>query len=186
MKKITTLQALTIIIIVLFTVSVNAQITKGNWMVGGSGSFSYSNTPSENIKAYNINLTPDVGYFIVDKLAIGTLLNYNYDKSVSKDFAKGESKYFYAGPFVRYYFLEKEEVLNLFLETNYNFSLNNDYKSTSFGTKAAAVYFLNSSVGVEVFLQYLTRQNKYSNNALPNSTSNKIQFGIGFQIHLEK
>jgi hypothetical protein len=50
----------------------------------------------------------------------------------------------------------------------------------NFKIKAGAVYFLNSSVGLEASLNYL---NQKSNN---DSTNNAVFLGVGFQIHLEK
>jgi len=54
-----------------------SQLTKGNWLVGGNGKF-YSYTSNYNSAAYNstasytqIDLSPNVGYFVADKLAFG-------------------------------------------------------------------------------------------------------------------
>jgi hypothetical protein len=55
-----------------------------------------------------------------------------------------------------------------------------DSKLENFNVKAGAVYFLNSSVGLEVALNYL-------NQKTTGDIKNRAVFlGIGFQIHLEK
>ncbi len=168
----------------LFALTSNAQITKGNWMVGGDISLAFVKSSDES-NATIINLSPNVGYFILDKFAFGTILNYNYSKSKS-DYGTGIMKSTNLGPFLRYYILNKEKNTNLFLETSYNFSLNKDNKNTFFSTKLGAVIFLNSSVGFEMSLKYSLNKFKYSNDFLPSSSSNNFIFGLGFQIHLEK
>ena len=167
----------------LFTGLANAQITKGNWMVGGNGSFSYTNSKSEqsssSTKDYTINLSPNIGYFVYDKLALGSKLNYVLSKYYTE---QGNSEFTFStvGPFVRYYFLKEEKVTNLFLESSYTFSIDNKNKNSVFATKAGTVIFLNSSVGFEISLEYLLK--KYNSG----DKSSGLLLGFGLQIHLEK
>ena len=64
----------------------NAQITKGNWMVGGNGSYSnkesYTNNfNSSKLKTSEIDLKANIGYLFVDNLQAGIILNYlKYNK----------------------------------------------------------------------------------------------------------
>jgi len=52
-----------------------AQLTKGNWLVGGNAS--YSSTQSENAASTtttnrkSLTAEPDIGYFFFDKFAVG-------------------------------------------------------------------------------------------------------------------
>ncbi|MFK5108799.1 hypothetical protein ACI394_30215, partial [Klebsiella pneumoniae] len=61
----------------------NAQITKGNWLVGGSGSLRSINTSnsspgiSTSSKRLDIIISPSIGYFIIDKFALGLRASYN-------------------------------------------------------------------------------------------------------------
>jgi len=61
--------------LVLITFSnANAQITKGNWIVGGSLSYIRINNSSPNNALYKesiLNIKPIVGYFLKDKFALG-------------------------------------------------------------------------------------------------------------------
>lgn len=52
----------------------NAQITKGNWMVGGIGNFYSAQLKNSNNMTDNsigVELRPNLGYFIIDKFAFG-------------------------------------------------------------------------------------------------------------------
>lgn len=153
-----------------------AQITKNNWMVGGDARFSYNTYSSESISrsGYSISLSPNIGYFIYDKLAVGSKINYIIGNR--------NSTIIQLGPFVRYYFLEKEKKVNLFLEPSYYFGLdklNKDY--SNFSTKVGTAIFLNSSVELELALNYSMVKLKSSDYS-----SNSLNLGVGFQIHLEK
>lgn len=168
----------------LFSLTSNSQITKGNWMVGGSGTFSYSESKaSENLsstKAFTINLSPNIGYFITNKFSVGakfSLVNSNFKSD------QGNSKYRNTeiGPFVRYYILKPESTGNIFLEPSYTFNVSkNSSKNSTSSFKIGYCYFLNSSVGLETSISYLV--NKFQNSP----SNNILLFGVGLQIHLEK
>jgi hypothetical protein len=168
----------------LFTISVNAQITKGNWMVGGDASFNNSkviNDKDEIIGSGNgIRIFPNIGYFLIDKFAVGINGNFNYGKTNGSPSSIGYG----GGPFARYYFLKPEKTVNVFAEANYNYytSKTQGFDSTngsSYRFKAGPVIYFNSSVGLELTLNDSTE--KFSNY-----TSKYFTVGFGFQIHLEK
>ena len=87
------------------------------------------------------------------------------------------------GPFVRYYFMKPEKLVNFLVEANYSYyteskanSFNNNY-----GFKTGPVIFFNSSVGLEILASY--------NSSFISSGGydlKEIKFGFGLQIHLEK
>jgi outer membrane protein len=168
---------------VLFSLTSNAQITKGNWMVGGDGSFS-ANKSSDDSTSNILNLSPNIGYFILNKASIGAKFNYYVSTSKYQD-TKTRTENTDIGPFIRYYFLKEEKRTNLFLETSYNFSLSKENKNTVFATKAGLAIFLNSSVAIETSLKYSRNKYKY-NDLIPESSTDGFTIGIGFQIHLEK
>lgn len=168
----------------LFTVSANAQITKGNWMVGGDANFTNSEVKDKNgeiIGSGNgIRISPNIGYFFIDKFAVGINGNFNYGKTNGSPSSIGYG----GGPFARYYFLKPEKRVNVFAEANYNYytSKTQGFDSTNGSTyrfKAGPVIYFNSSVGLELSLNYSTEV--FSNN-----TSKYFTVGFGFQIHLEK
>jgi hypothetical protein len=170
-----------VISILLVAFAANAQITKGYWMMGGSGSFSNNKVTigGNTVDNTELEISPNIGYFFIDKLAIGTSSQFNYV------FPKADSKVFPSNiisPFVRYYFLKTEKPINVFSEISYEMIRNghSDIKSDKFKIKAGTVFFLNSSVGIEVALNY-------SNQKLNIDYQNRaIYLDVGFQIHLEK
>ena len=181
---------LLVVATLLFTLSTNAQITKGNWMVGGSGNFSsYENKYLNNNiefsnKGIGINLSPRIGYFFANKFVAGAITSIGYGKQ------KGyESNFGYAiGPFLRYYFLENDKLINFLAEVNYNFGViksgENKSQSNGYGFKTGPVIFLNSSVALEVTIDY--NSSKFVSNNSSSSSYNGFQISLGFQIHLEK
>jgi hypothetical protein len=165
----------------LITFASNAQIDKGNWMMGGSGRFgNYKTTNSdESFNTTQIGINPNIGYFIIDKLAVGTSAQFSFtffsnDSSIYKAYI--------ISPFLRYYFFESDKKINIFSEVNYEFLRisNNVQKQDNFKVKAGVVFFLNSSVGIEVALNYSKQKSNldYENRG--------IYLDVGFQIHLER
>lgn len=167
----------------------NAQITKGNWIVGGSLSYIriYDTSPNSVSDIQSIlNIKPIVGYFLKDKFALGlrsefiryngSIIGSNRSSSYSLDF----------GPFLRYYFFPVNNRVNLFSETAYLLSLSKSDASkwasnNGFLINLGPVFYLNSIVGLEFTLGYSSQFWKNNNGSL-----NNIRTGIGLQIHLEK
>ena len=160
----------------LITLASNAQIDKGNWMMGGGANFgAYKNT-SGGIKGESrgIGIYPNIGYFVIDKLALGASGELGFSSDTNTNYG--------ISPFIRYYFLEKEKTINIFSEVSYGISRINktDYNFQKFNLKAGTVFFVNSSVGIEVSLNYSSRKDNQD------SLNEALYLGVGFQIHLEK
>ena len=174
------------ITIVLFTITSNAQITKGNWMVGGSGSISsssYESTSSNSVnkgKSSGIQISPTLGYFLADKFAAG--LSGGFGFGTVENGSSGTS--YTVGPFVRYYFLKPEKTVNIFAQIGTLFGGGStDSKFSNYSFKAGPVIYFNSSVGMEVTLNYDIQRNL---STFSDTTFKTLNIGIGFQIHLEK
>lgn len=177
---------LTIFILLLSFIS-NSQITKNNWLLSGNASFSTqknSSAASLQYKQTDIQISPTVGYFIVDKFAVGLRPSLVYGRNNLISSSKS-STVFLIGPFVRYYLLNPEQVFNLFAETGYSFgTISNEgpnTKQNTFSCSAGPVLYFNTAVGLEFIVGYTSTKIvdfEGSNNAL--------RFGIGFQFHLEK
>ena len=176
-----------IFVIVLAVNYANGQITKGNWMVGGNGSFSSQKEilNSIDVKGVSIHLSPSAGYFFVNNFAGGLRARFDYTK-VEYTGSYSNTSQFGFGPFMRYYFLTPEKNINLFAESAYQFSRNSGSNNASnssniFTFSAGPVIYLNSSVGIELAASY----ELYDNKAIKISTKTFF-LNIGFQIHLEK
>lgn len=182
-----TIKLLFFTISLLFALSTKAQITKRNWLVGGSANFSSTtaklttNTGELESKATGFQIVPNVGYFFIDKLAVGTSVGFSfYNPSGDNNNSSGYS----VSPFVRYYLLNSENRVNILTHLGYSFShskTENGFKSDSNGflLSAGPVIYFNSSVGLELTLNYNTIDNNDTNYS-------NLFLGVGFQIHLKK
>ena len=177
------MKTLTLFFLIVFTtvLTVNAQITKGNWMVGGDAYFASKNYDSGATKdiTNEIRINPNLGYFFIDNLVGGLQTNLSFTNSdPGNNRTKNHSLGF--APFARYYFLESSKRINIFTEANYSFSFGKTQNWNGYGLKAGTVMFLNASVGIEFSLNYTDTSRK--------SDDFKIKtflVGLGFQIHLE-
>ena len=167
----------------LFFFCSHGQITKSNWLVGGSASFNSLNmeSPSGEGTVRQLRVEPNIGYFFADKVAGGLRGYLNYEKSSSGSNSASNTSFGF-GPFARYYFLPVTNQGNIFLDAAYKFYFNNpgDDNAKGYAIKAGSVLFFNTSVGLEFSVGYsfVKRESdiKYK----------EVIVGIGFQIHLEK
>jgi hypothetical protein len=188
---------------VTITLAGNGQITKGNWLVGGSANFSSTNvevkTSTGIITNYQVkySLAPNIGYFIIDKLAAGMKAGLTYDDAhYAAEVGGGYSKitWFDFGPFLRYYYLGTDKRINVFTEANYSFGVGSTHpgKATRYGYSfnAGPVVYFNSSVGIEFTIGYRSTKNTNIgidvNNQDISTKSKSVQVGIGLQVHLER
>lgn len=177
------MKALFFFLVLTCSLSLNAQITKGNWLVGGDISFSYSKSKPKaavDSEALDIDISPNIGYFMWDNFAIGSKLNFYLNRHKSD---KGTSSYnsFLVSPFLKFYFLSEEKLLNPFIETSYRFSLTDNNNSNEVSAKGGIAIFLNNSVAYEISLNYVNSitKNQYAG-------SHTLLLGIGIQVHLKK
>ncbi len=165
----------------VFSTNASSQITKGNWLVSGSVSFSRMQSSSEaalQFKQTNFQISPTIGYFLEDKFALGLKPSLIYG---SNNIANSNTV-FSIGPFARYYFLNPEKIFNLFFEGNYAYgTISGGQKLNTYGFNAGPVLYFNSSVGLEFIFGYsVTKVIGFKGN------NSVIQAGIGFQFHLER
>lgn len=108
--------------LLLLQLSCYAQITKGHWLVGGQGDFSYIKLDSKDansegyrdrLSSYRISLEPNIGYFFVDKFATG--LKLRYQNVFSKRFPmRIDNSILSISPFFRILFFRNRKKLQLF------------------------------------------------------------------------
>lgn len=176
-------------LIIFFSNNGRAQITKGNWIVGGNLSINRTNNSYLNntiAKQSILNIAPMVGYFLKDKFVLGIRTEYNNFSYWSTGNNRSSSNRVDFGPFLRYYFFSVSNKVNLFSESAYSLSLTksngNKWSSVNgFLINVGPVIYLNKSVGIEFTLGY---SSQYWKNG--NGNFNNFRTGIGFQIHLDK
>lgn len=199
------------IITLLISMTANAQLDKKMWLVGGSGSFNsykqdYTLTVQNTSEFIHIRRTinefeidPKVGYFIIDNLVLGIVTSIITEKdnstTISGNVGGGSSRSirFSAGPFVRYYLLDKDKPINIITEINYQLgflNLNELPKEkgsiNKFTFLIGPEIFFNSTAGVEILLGYKSYEEKMNSSIVPSIKNKGFYLAIGFQIHLEK
>ncbi|SJZ44851.1 Outer membrane protein beta-barrel domain-containing protein [Chitinophaga eiseniae] len=189
MKKI---RLLTLVAVsVLMGSTVKAQIQKGNIMVGASLT-NLNVTFQKESTAFGANITPKIGWFIKDGLAIGGYVNFgaNTTKNKTTDIRASNTNYG-VGAFARYFVedknvrkLEFSKRVRFFAEANAGFAGQNPASGAStngfnVGIGPGISYFITPNVGLEGLLKYdLTVGGGNS------TTANNLSLGIGFQIYL--
>lgn len=166
----------------------NSQITKNNWLVGGSGKISSSKQIiySTEVKGLNVALSPNVGYFFIDKLAGGIRAQLAINR-VESSAGTTRTTQVGAGPFIRYYVLDKLNQINLFADASYKYSRfsgnsgGDPNHTNTFTISAGPVIYFNSSVGLELTANY-----EYLKSRDTQTRQTTFFLSIGFQVHLEK
>jgi hypothetical protein len=179
-----------------------SQLDKGIWLAGGSGSFySYKETTDDAtrnqvFKYTDIQLSANIGYFILDKLALGISpsFSFNHGKEIGRAVYIVAPTILAIGPFVRYYFLNTEKEFNLLADTRFTigtirapspsyYHKGNQYK---FSIMAGPELFLNSSIGLELLIGYYSMKEKIYTDTRHSTTNSGFKATIGIQLHLEK
>jgi hypothetical protein len=172
---------------ILFFSQGKSQITKGNWMLGGNVSYASTDYNSENYgaphKYYKLQVNPNIGYFLIDKLASG--LKTGIEKTGAPG-ANNSHTNFNIGPYLRYYWLKPESPINIISEGNYQygfdkFSNAEKVSKNTFSFSAGPVVYFNTVVGLEFLISYST----YKFSEIKGS-NNTLMVGLGLQVHLER
>lgn len=208
-SKIYTMKQATLLITVVFLFSISSfgQLDKKTWLVGGSGNFSSTNdnlsttTGDFEYKRSALQISPQIGVFVIDKLTIGLKSSFSWSKNRGVSVGTGlststviRSDY---GPFIRYYFLDKRKSFNLLADLSYQLGNVKFVQSNDKGVRnnlsimAGSVVYFNSSVGIEFLMGYKYDKEKLTkSNSTPQyfytDSKNGIQISIGFQFYLEK
>ncbi|MBC8754781.1 porin family protein [Kordia sp. YSTF-M3] len=185
--------------IAFLSYTVNAQTEKGKWVISGSTSISYATTNltlefdgeeiSDDTKGSIFSLTPSVGYFVINNLAVGLDLSFasaNNDNGTTdvttSSFSSilGGTYYFEAGdkfkPFVG---------LGAGLIST---SSGDDDSLKSNGLalrgKGGLAYFVNQSLSIDFSVLYLNTNQKNKENSDLVSKNSSIAVGLGFSLFL--
>jgi hypothetical protein len=159
-----------------------AQTTKGAKLIGGTGTLHIG---TGNNKGTLLMLSPRVGQFVQDDLAIGATLPlslYAYQGSTTTSVG--------LSPFVRGYFgvsstrflVEGRIGLQRYSFISDNNSFNESATSFTYGLGIGAAHFITDQIGLEFMLSYDESGNTDSILTIANLTG--INFNIGFQIYL--
>lgn len=189
MKKI----LLTLIAAIACTASY-AQFTKGRILAGGNVSFitgsnkiDQGGSLTTSSTSTSFQLTPNVGYFIIDNFAIGAGVGLGLSTGKSNNSTpetRVNSTSFEFEPFVRYYlkqgiFFEGQFGLGTFKSKYINSNTTTLTQNISTWTIGAGYpYFLNDNVAIEPFLGY--RRRSFEGDQVQAS----LFLSVGLQVYL--
>ncbi|MGV8879343.1 MAG: outer membrane beta-barrel protein [Sphingobacteriaceae bacterium] len=179
MKKITLLATVAIF---FFATAVNAQIQKGNVMIGGN--ITNLNFGLDKPNPFTINLNPKAAWFISDGIALGG--DVNFGLATSK--GEGTDVTYGVGALGRYYGTRGlDDVIKhsrFFSEVTVgiagrNISGSDNTNGLGFSFGPGFSYFITPNIGLETLLKY------NGNVGFGNSVyAHNIGLGVGFQIYL--
>jgi len=216
LQKFLIMKKLTLIALLAFFGTANAQTetattlptAKGNWIIGGSTNLGFnSNKATQKSGDYSVdgqktttfNVTPTVGYFVIDNLAVGLNLGYEVQKQdASYDFnqtAKVTNTVFSVIPSVTY-FIEADSKAFPYISAGAGYAaIKTKVASTEtqndnffvWGGKAGLAYFITPSIAIDLGLNYQQLSTKYEETF--STTENKVIFktlgaSIGFNFVL--
>lgn len=174
----------------------SGQISKDNWLVGGSLAYTHS---KQKTAIAGINGSSEVqgdlngGYFVIDKLAAGVRTSIQTSKYKLQQIDNTTNlliqRAYGFGPFIRYYILAPEKMLNFFGDAGFLYNINSNNsnsfirRSLSSSLAAGGVVFLNKSIALEGLVSYT----QYANISIDSEYSiNSLKFKVGLQVHLQK
>ena len=186
-------------------------ITKGNYIIGGDLKINYqslyekatySSLPEMNFRtnSFQVDISPEIGYFLADGLVIGLspTIQYSFSKPKSASYlypgAKGHTVGLGTNVFIKYYLknniflqLETGYVHDWIVQRNSTFG-NYTYNYFSFTPSIGYAFFINSKVSFEPKINYTFNKNDTSDTSnLGTSTkisTNGIFLSMQFTIFL--
>ncbi len=137
---------LSMVAVVAFGLSTQAQTEKGNVLLGGNVGFSTSKTDGASKSDVSFSIVPRVGYFVSDNFAIGTGVGYNYDKQVSDN---NLNQAFEVAPFGRYY-VNLSDQFKFFGQLSVPMAFGNNKYVDNQGNVADDKYATTTNIGVNL------------------------------------
>jgi hypothetical protein len=186
---------LTICLIVISIGFLNAQTNQGKFLLGLSSdilNFGYTTYKTKSdayesgevSKSFNVNLSPKIGYFLIDNLAIGLDFGVGF---IAHNFGSGDfntTATISAGPFVRYY-VPTSKVLP-FIELGGSFgSMGND-NIINYGGGIGLAVPLVERVMVDFLAGYhsVTYKSRENNENNERTVMGTLGLNVGFIILL--
>lgn len=159
-----------VIVLALFVAHESSgQFNQGRYIAGGTFDVSFSTTKSKTgstvtteFKSTNFGLSPTVGYFVIDNVAVGAMLNVSTGKTKYETGGyESSSSSMSIGPFVRYYlpaaiFFQGHATFGS-AKSESNFTTPGSENKTGvfrWGLAAGYAWFLNDYVALEPMVGY--------------------------------
>jgi outer membrane protein len=179
--------------------SVDAQTEKGNWVFGGNTSLSFASTKAKvevdgnevdgDLTSTVFSVTPSVGYFVIDNLAVGLDLSFTSNKNDNGDTDVTTSS-FSVLPMGTYFFDAGESFkpyvgagVGLISTSSGDEDINKS-SGLAIRGKGGVAYFLNESIALDFSVQYLNSSQKNKENSDVVTKNSSFGVGFGFSIFL--
>lgn len=175
--------------------AMNAQTSKGNWMVSGKTELGFNSTETKvefqgaNVaesKTTSFTLNPAASYFVIDNLAIGLGLGFNSSKTDDD-----KSNTFSVMPQATYFFTVDGNI-KPYVEAGVGYAVNNTttagtevkFDGLTYGAGIGAAYFVNQAVAFNLGVNYLGTDLKNSDNSDIKIKTNGFGASVGISVFL--
>jgi len=188
MIKITMLLSLLVLTTVMY-----AQTEKGKWYISGSSDISYSSTTTTyeydgeeqgDLDLSQFNITPTIGYFVTDGLAVG--LSFNVESSKQDDVT---SNSILIGPMAKYYFGTSN--IKPFIQGGLYFGSQKEdddvdeakAKASAWDLSGGVALFINDFASVDIGLGYGSATLTSKDDDKAKLKVNGLAFNVGFSLY---
>lgn len=205
----------TLLILLMSSVFItNAQVTdRGNFIIGGTLGFSSAtsdveqsingqSTTLDGATGTQLNISPSIGYFLVDNFALGVGMDYTFNKVEEPDGTEENDNDLLFGPFIRYYFPVGNN-MSFFLESTAGFGSSSNTSdfggqtqdiSTNvfaFGIGPGFTIFSSNAIGIEALVKYNYASSDADfdvsgETANVITTTNQFDFSVGLQFYFSR
>ncbi|WP_246141799.1 hypothetical protein [Phaeodactylibacter luteus] len=196
----------------LFPALLFGQYTEqGNFIIGTTLGFSSAHSKvtqedgaadiaTENPVSTQLSISPSMGYFLVDHLALGLGMDYTFNRVERNEGDTNKDSDLLFGPFVRYYVPVAQDMA-FFLEGNFGFGNASDNlvlgsevqrintNIMAMGVGPGFTIFSGSAIGIEALLKYNYARSKFDTDIggvqrQTISRTNQFDFSIGLQYYI--
>lgn len=203
------LPKIALLLVCLFSSTLNGQFMEGgDFLMGSTVGFSATSSKinqssatgngEKTPRSLQLNLNPNIGYFLMDDFALGIGVDYTYSHQRDTDNNRRTDSDFLFGPFMRYY-LPVQERMAFFGVLDFGFgnssnenllvSGNESVSSNIFAVGLGPGFTIvsNNSIGIEAIFKYNFARSKFDtelNGIKTSTTTNTNQFDISLGIQL--
>lgn len=184
--------------LVMFVFGAYAQVEKGKFLLGGATGFSFSSQTNsyqyessllnEEHKEQTIELTPRIGYFVIDNLAVGLQGEIASQKTKSGSDDWGDPTNTTGLSLFGRYYLGGSAVKG-FGQANLGFAAHSfgeedwqKYSGLTYGGRLGVAYFLNPKLSLDLSVGYNAGKFSSKEDFNPEIENSQVDFGIGISF----
>lgn len=176
------------IFFLLFQPFIFAQLNRGDWIIGGKfDNYHYKQNSDGSVEKYfGIHFEPSVGIFVANKLSFGLqpLIKTAFFR---EEGVNPKSLILGIGPFARFYFLNHENIVNLFVDGSFSKGIfktfiasENVGKYDSYFSGLGISVFFNEFASIEFSSGYWYQ---FTGDTASHHKKSGLRGSAGFKIH---